>query len=620
VPLRAGGQTAPKTIVAMTVEQHTGISESFTFAVAEAKIVAKDIEIDDKAVISYTFTGDNADNAGFAEGTIAVTPSSASALNGNYEVYFADDNGILDGYESVFTSAVTGSTVTFKMGEGTMIPAAATKIVLFNSLITDKSLKNAISYYEIPAYKRITTGDVRRTFASVSDVHVNYDDNGYGASEKWTAALNFFNKNGMDYVIVSGDMTGTGTETEYQRYVNASLSSDYPFENIYEARGNHDSTQNENFLKYTSGSGEVRPYENSPYYYVLLDENGGAKDDLFIFMAQELSATGGTSTTDNFSDAQLDWVENLLKNYSGTNTNIFLVEHSMIRNFGPGDKYDGAYSEPMYFADQFSGNMRFKSLLTEYKEVIMMSGHTHLSLYEHYNYSDENGNAARMIHNGSTSQPRSYTASGTISYNSEGKTTETYGSEGYLVYVYDDYVCYIGCNLSEGKIIPSASYIIPLYSENRSDVASIDVTQMPDKTEYEEGEYFDPTGMVITATMSDGSRQIVKGWGISSVYKLTADDKSVTVNFGGCTAAVAISVKGEQTFEGLGTSDNPYLISSADDFNRLTDLFNESKSSSSKYGEGLYFRQTADIDMTGYSGYNGTAADGNNKKYFAGNY
>ena len=52
------------------------------------------------------------------------------------------------------------------------------------------------------------------------------------------------------------------------------------------------------------------------------------------------------------------------------------------------------------------------------------------------------------------------------------------------------------------------NYIIEMKNGNlvsRCGVSSIEVTTMPDEIEYYAGEYFDPTGMVVTATCEDGS-------------------------------------------------------------------------------------------------------------------
>ena len=503
-----------------------------------------------------------------------------------------------------------------------LLPSAATEILVFES--TGSSLANPNSQIPaaaiiIPESKTLNAGDSYYSFASVSDVHVNYTD--YGAAQKWTNALNLFAQKKLDSVIISGDMTGSGSMSEYQSYIAAIEASNFPADKIFEARGNHDSQNNAMFLRFTSSDLEKRPNSTSPYFYVLVESPDGHKDNLFIFLAQELSNASNTNLQDNFSDNQMNWLESLLEQYAGTDTNIFIVEHAVIRNFGPGDRYNGVYVQPLIFSNQYKNNMRLKSLLTEYKEVIMMTGHTHLSFYDWLNYSDENGTAARMIHNSSISQPRSYTSSGSISYNSEGKTTSTYGSEGYMVYVYDDYILYVGYNLSTGKIIPRASFILESYVENRSDVTNIELKSSPTKTKYLVGEFFDPTGIEIEAVYSDGTRATVNGWGIDKLGELSAEDKEIIVSYGELSKTISVKIKvGDYLlFEGDGTKDSPYLISTSDDFLKLTQLFNQS-TESQPFGKDMFFLQTADIDMTGVAGYDGTNAQSGIKHTFSGVY
>ena len=75
-------------------------------------------------------------------------------------------------------------------------------------------------------------------------------------------------------------------------------------------------------------------------------------------------------------------------------------------------------------------------------------------------------------------------------------------------------------------------------------------------------------------------------------------------------------------FSGSGTVDDPYIIATAADFAALTDLMNASADVSDPYGSGKFFKQTADIDMTGYEGYDGTHAGDSSvgKLYFGGIY
>lgn len=72
-------------------------------------------------------------------------------------------------------------------------------------------------------------------------------------------------------------------------------------------------------------------------------------------------------------------------------------------------------------------------------------------------------------------------------------------------------------------------------------VSSIAVTSLPYKTTYFNQETFDPAGMEVTATLSDGSTLSVTDYTLDKDV-LTADDTAVIVSFGGQTASVAVTV------------------------------------------------------------------------------
>lgn len=177
-------------------------------------------------------------------------------------------------------------------------------------------------------------------------------------------------------------------------------------------------------------------------------------------MASEITEIAATSKQDNFSAAQMDWLEELVNRYAGK-ANIFVVQHAVMRNFGPGDRVNGAYSQPMLFGEEFPQNTRFRNLLSSHPELIVLTGHTHLGFGEGLNFTDEPG-CARMIHNSSISQPRSYTSSGSISYDSQGNTTAENGSEAYIAGIGKDSITFFGVDLSRGLYLPKTSYITPV--------------------------------------------------------------------------------------------------------------------------------------------------------------
>lgn len=101
----------------------------------------------------------------------------------------------------------------------------------------------------------------------------------------------------------------------------------------------------------------------------------------------------------------------------------------------------------------------------------------------------------------------------------------------------------------------SADARLPLPTEIASiftgkKVSSIAVTTAPTKTSYTEGETFDATGMVITATYEDETTKAVTGYTVSPSGALATTDTTVTISYseGGATKTVtqAITVTAAQ--------------------------------------------------------------------------
>lgn len=78
-------------------------------------------------------------------------------------------------------------------------------------------------------------------------------------------------------------------------------------------------------------------------------------------------------------------------------------------------------------------------------------------------------------------------------------------------------------------------------------VSSIAVTTPPSKTVYTEGESFDKSGMVVTATFSDNTAQVVTDYTVDKTV-LAVGDTEVTISYGGktCTQAVTVNAKAEE--------------------------------------------------------------------------
>ncbi len=521
--------------------------------------------------VKLEFTGDEAEVAGFAQCDITVVPGDGCALSGYYLIYYTDGERLLAGYDEVTAIAINdGYAVKGSVSDGHMIPVGAKGIAVFESatrfLDTAPDISEAVATAAIPAAKQTPAlGEPELSFGVLSDTHMNYESYNRGAYAKLRASMNFFAREGMSLVVIAGDATGDrgenpDLEAQYNKHIEIINRSNFDIGKVYEAIGNHGNTPADAALlnQYLGGDDEVHPFEDSPYFSLYLPGKDGARNTLFIFMAQEIRSAGDSASYDNFSKEQIDWLESLLTAYDDGDTNIFILEHAPFLRFGAGDIKGGSYSACVAFRDDFPQNMRLKGLLEQHKDAVVLSGHTHVTFYDDANYSDESNSFARTVHVGSNCQPCGYGGGSVLVRSTDGRhnVTPTYGSEGYTVRVYRDYIVFTGYNFSTGHIIPAACLLLPVKA------------------------------------------------------------------FGGPGKPERPVPRPEEAFEGSGTVEDPYLIANAEDFILLTNGFNASTSSAQAdmYGSGKHFLQTADIDMTLVSGYAGTSANGDAKCYFAGIY
>ena len=412
--------------------------------------------------ISYNFTGTNAADAGYAEGIITLTSNTA----GTYELYWADDEKALDGYYSIASLELNaGDSKSVKMDYHTAIPANATKIIATRD---SKTVASADAVYSVPRSKQLSfvSGDLLYSFNSYSDVHI--DKNGYykKANERLAAAFEFGVEKNTNFIVTSGDMVtnASGPDDEWTIYETILSESGY-VNPVWETNGNHDmrcgvSSGLSSFIR-ASGTDSTKENfdKNKPYYY-MIEENTG---DLFIFMALELDKS--PYSHDEFSDEQISWVTNLIEKYKSTR-NIFLIQHSPIKGFGAGDRMSKPYYGGM-LNQNYSSTKKFKEILTKYPNIVFLSGHTHEDFVMDYNYSDENGTAAYMIHTPSLAGSTMPNSSDTGLERNGGKG---FNSQGYYVEVYENRIVFYGANITKEKIYPLYSYVMEGYRTDASPV------------------------------------------------------------------------------------------------------------------------------------------------------
>ena len=566
--------------------------------------------------VRYTFTGNEKDRAGYAEGRVQIAPTGGIQPGAVYEMYWGDDAGILEGYYSLGSRKGSGKSLLLSIGENIAVPRAATKIY-----ITENG--KPIDAVDIPTAKRYNKTP-ELVFASVSDVHVNYRE----GADFWTSALNEYQKTGVRYIVISGDLTSDGSDGQYAAYRSATEKSNYTGL-IFGSIGNHEQQPagRANAFRYSvyDGNGkhwvaldraeayfaedykgdldvsvrwlDIEGGGNTDYYYALIEDN------LYVFMDQMLSSTGNSSNQDNFSSKQLDWLEYLLNTYGGTHDagsgfreryNLNIVEHALIKNYSAGDKYNGAYSQPILLRDEYPNVLRFKALLEEYYEAIWMSGHTHLGFTTSVDFVDRvygaNGTltekpTARSVHNSSVAQARWYDGNSVVY-----KESYESGSEGYVCYRYADDIVYEGICFKEytpgdtnwqdamqHKVFARANFIMPVMTNTHA------------------AKHNHIGGRTETREPTDGQAGYVRTYCI-----LCGDVMSESALTVGKPQELA-------TLQGAGTRDDAVQIASVADWSTFVRWVKgttpvaadmQSEKSYTQAGCGLYFEQTADITIT----------------------
>ena len=496
--------------------------------------------------LTYNFA---TNDRGYAQGTISLTPSQGSF--GTYFLYWADDTAALENYGEIEKLDITSGTGTVTMPKYTVIPADATKLIAFKATTeptaNERTVANADAVYTLPQDKLFDfdTKDALYTFGAISDAQLandSYGSNSYPYDEEHlAAALETLHARNVDFTISSGDTVNdqNGNQTylqEYRAYQRILADSSYA-KPVYEAIGNHDVgtvwdkngnyyNDNEPFITATGLDSKSSTINSGKPYFEITEPTTG---DHFIFMALE----DGFYTNQNtqLSSAQLDWLEGLLKKYHGDGKKIFIIEHANIEGWGSGDKPTAPYYYDLALSKNSTGVKRFISLMETYKECVIITGHTHLELSAQYNYSDNNGTSAVMIHNSAIGGVRRL-VNGTID-----RTAVKGLSEGYIVEVYEDAILFNGTNMYYNETMPKCCYVVPV-GENTGNI-----TTQPTATESP----VNPADKITVTLKSSGSDT---DWVLNSTdrYVMIVDTDTnkeyvATLTAAGWTAEIPASVK-----------------------------------------------------------------------------
>lgn len=377
-------------------------------------------------------------------------------------------------------------------------PLNATKIGVYNG-------DTKVGKIELGNLKKSNLGNKLYSFGLISDVHLSYDT----AEDDLKKALQFYNNEGVDFIVHCGDVTANGKETEFGTW--KTLRDTYsPNTPVYTILGNHDSWS---WLNGKTGLGEeqIKTYTGQDLYYTI--EKG---NDLFVFVGCHRYTSGILFTTE-----ELQWLYETLE--QNRNKRIFLIHH--VR---PDDACGNAYG--IYATDIWNGTESniMESLFRHYKNITMFHGHSHLTLAlqtkdNKANYDNVFG--INSIHVPSLTVPRVGDASGASS------RQEVYAkSEGYIVDVYERGIFLRGRDFVTEKYFSIATYYIP------TTLQTIDAFS-----------YSDGTGTLDTSTtynIANSLSNVTNSNVATTVTKWTSYSNTITANEKYKISAITVTMGG----------------------------------------------------------------------------
>ena len=318
-------------------------------------------------------------------------------------------------------------------------------------------------------------GEKQYRFAAIADVHIDLENGGKNiyfvhAEKNFRKALDVIRQHDCAFVVNVGDVVtnASGAEEEWRLYRDIIESSGYGGQ-IFEAMGNHETrfaqyggcsiaACRDEFIRYTRLSQKPVQRPDGKTYYAYTDDTFG---DAFIFLSLENGVN--TNEIDNFSAEQMDWAEETILRFRREKRRIFLLQHAPLYGCGTGDdKTAPAYEGSIRLTDRqgkpFPGNSRFDRLIHEYRDLIWLSGHTHLDFRDKRNCSVGGTDTCRMLHipalAGSTRLLRTengYTLD---------RTFYDDAAQGYIADAFEDRVIFRGIDFLSGRFYPAYEYLI----------------------------------------------------------------------------------------------------------------------------------------------------------------
>ena len=360
--------------------------------------------------VSYEF---DSDVPGIANGVITVKLNDETASYTSAEIYLANNDGILDNYTPFADMIFEDGKGTYTVSGNRAFPKEATRLSI---KFIGEGLDDVFYWYTIPEEHRTVLADKPLySFWAVSDAHLGGDD--YHTDYWSTMTVNRNNAfedifaSDADFVFITGDVVNYGT-TPYLKVLDSYLADrlNNPSYNtkqipVFLTNGNHEyyNTSNHSngfdyeaiektfngqldYLEQTYGENIkiTRGMEDELWYAV---DYKGVK--LIVLSAPQVSADRLVGSSFNFSDEQLNFLEEQLYDGEKSGKTTYVISHAPLTNTIPNEfktDADGNYiynedgSRQIVYAGGITNTAKVNEILAKHPNVIFFSGHTHSDL------------------------------------------------------------------------------------------------------------------------------------------------------------------------------------------------------------------------------------------------
>ena len=363
-----------------------------------------------------------------------IVPSTDKELT--YSGYWSKDGKRLEDYTALFRvkkgNALNGFEVVFN--DNVVMPEEANEIEI---CVTEG--KSTAYYLKMNDDLKITKSKYLYNFQVLTDIHANPDARyGHWYSHFYNALLDIKCLSGnTSGVFTVGDNTDMGSTTHYD-YLFSTIEKVFGDNapKFYYTVGNHDYMYSSESVGgfdraielFKSSTG----MENS-YYAIELNNSK------YIFLSSDEKTVEGS-----MGNEQLEWFKEQLATIN-KNEFAFIFLHQPLK-----DTTSGTLAGQNWFG-MANVSEQIKTLLKDYPNVLLFTGHTHYELESVSSTNLGHGSNANYINNAS------------VAYLWSNTYDETVGGQCNFIEVYEDYILIKGRDLFEGKWVSSAQFVVYLY-------------------------------------------------------------------------------------------------------------------------------------------------------------